>query len=51
MDKIYGIYPMLYALFDASGRLDRGAMRARVQGTLAKGMHGITVSGLEIMGY
>ena len=25
-------------------------MRARVQGTLAKGMHGITAGGPEIMG-
>ena len=50
MDENYGIYPMLHALFDASSRLDRGAMRARVQSTMAKGMRGITAGGPEIVG-
>ncbi|MFP6771923.1 MAG: dihydrodipicolinate synthase family protein [Alphaproteobacteria bacterium] len=41
-----GIYPMLYAFFDQAGQLDRGAMRAQVQGALAQGVHGIAVGGL-----
>ena len=46
MSGIHGIYPMLYAFFDESGNLDRGAMRAQVQGALAQGVHGIAVGGL-----
>lgn len=42
----HGIYPMLYAFFDASGRLDRGAMRAQVELCIASGVHGIAALGL-----
>ena len=41
-----GVYPMLYAFFDAAGRLDRGAMRAQVEHCVANGVHGIAALGL-----
>lgn len=41
-----GIHCVLYALFDESGNLDRGAMRAQVERVLAAGVDGITVLGL-----
>src|ERR687891_637932 len=41
-----GIYPMLYAFFDAGGGLDRGAMRAQVEHCLENGAHGIAALGL-----
>ena len=41
-----GVYPMLYAFFDAQGRLDRGAMRAQVDYCVANGAHGIAALGL-----
>ncbi len=41
-----GVYPMLYAFFDARGRLDRGAMRAQVEYCVASGAHGIAALGL-----
>ena len=44
--EFHGIYPMLYAFFDEGGELDRGAMRAQVQGALAQDVHGIAVGGL-----
>src|SRR5690606_19006746 len=41
-----GIYPMLYAFFDAAGRLDRAAMCAQVEYCVANGVHGIAALGL-----
>jgi 2-keto-3-deoxy-L-arabinonate dehydratase len=41
-----GVYPMLYAFFDAAGRLDRAAMRAQVEYCVAHGAHGIAALGL-----
>ncbi len=41
-----GVYPMLYAFFDAEGRLDRGAMRAQVEHCVASGAHGVAALGL-----
>jgi 4-hydroxy-tetrahydrodipicolinate synthase len=41
-----GVYPMLYAFFDAAGQLDRGAMRAQVEYCVASGAHGIAALGL-----
>ena len=41
-----GVYPMLYAFFDARGGLDRGAMRAQVDYCVANGAHGIAALGL-----
>lgn len=41
-----GVYPILYAFFDSSGRLDAGAMRRQVEACLAAGAHGIAILGL-----
>ena len=41
-----GVYPMLYAFFDAQGKLDRGAMRAQVELCVEDGVHGIAALGL-----
>ena len=43
---IHGIYPMLYAYFDANGALDRGAMQSEVEACVGAGAHGIAVGGL-----
>ncbi len=42
----HGIYPVLYAFWDADGRLDRAAMTAQVEHCIAAGAHGIAVLGL-----
>lgn len=42
----HGIYPMLYAFFDARGALDRGAMRAQVELCLESRVHGVAALGL-----
>jgi dihydrodipicolinate synthase/N-acetylneuraminate lyase len=44
--RFRGVYPMLYAFFDAAGRLDRGAMRAEIEYCVANGAHGIAALGL-----
>lgn len=44
--RFRGVYPILYAFFDRSGRLDHGAMRAQIEHCLAAGAHGIAVLGL-----
>jgi 4-hydroxy-tetrahydrodipicolinate synthase len=44
--RFRGVYPMLYAFFDATGRLDRGAMRAQVEYCVANGAHGVAALGL-----
>ncbi|HEX6111683.1 MAG TPA: dihydrodipicolinate synthase family protein [Geminicoccaceae bacterium] len=41
-----GVYPMLYAFFDANGQLDRAAMRMQVEYCVANGAHGIAALGL-----
>jgi 2-keto-3-deoxy-L-arabinonate dehydratase len=41
-----GVYPMLYAFFDANGQLDRAAMRAQVEYCVTNGAHGIAALGL-----
>jgi 4-hydroxy-tetrahydrodipicolinate synthase len=41
-----GIWPILYAFFDASGRLDRGLMRRQAELCVARGAHGMAVLGL-----
>lgn len=43
---IHGIYAVLYALFDESGRLDRYAFRTQVETCIRAGAHGIAVLGL-----
>ena len=35
-----GIYPMQYAFFDRSGRLDRAAMRRQAEAAVENGAHG-----------
>jgi len=47
----HGIYPILYAFFDAQGRLDRGAMRAQVEACVRHGAHGLAVLGLATETY
>lgn len=42
----HGIYPILYALFGADGRLDRGAMRRQVEACLSHGAHGMACLGI-----
>jgi 2-keto-3-deoxy-L-arabinonate dehydratase len=44
--RFEGIYPVLYAFFDADGRLDRHAMSLQVEHCLSAGAHGIMVLGL-----
>src|SRR5437868_14817297 len=41
-----GPYAILYAFFDAEGRLDRAAMRWQIEASLAAGAHGIAALGL-----
>lgn len=42
----HGIYPMLYALFDGRGQLDRSGMRLQVEACVKSGAHGVAVLGL-----
>lgn len=42
----HGIYPILYAFFQADGTLDRGAMRAQVEACVRGGAHGLAILGL-----
>ena len=42
----FGVYPMVYALFDSAGNLSRGAMRRQVEAMLQHKVHGIGVLGL-----
>jgi 4-hydroxy-tetrahydrodipicolinate synthase len=44
--RFRGIYPMMYALFDANGRIDEKAMRLQVSACVAGRAHGIAVLGL-----
>jgi len=41
-----GVYPILYAFFDAAGRIDHRAMEAQVEHCIGAGAHGIAVLGL-----
>jgi 2-keto-3-deoxy-L-arabinonate dehydratase len=41
-----GIHAVLYAFFNSTGQLDRGAMRAQVDAVIGAGVDGITVLGL-----
>jgi 2-keto-3-deoxy-L-arabinonate dehydratase len=43
---IGGIWPILYAFFDATGRIDRAAMRRQLDACVAGGAHGVAVMGL-----
>jgi 4-hydroxy-tetrahydrodipicolinate synthase len=44
--KISGIWPIMYAFFDAGGRIDRSAMRRQIEGCVAGRAHGVAVMGL-----
>ena len=46
MTSYHGIYPILYAFFQADGALDRNAMRAQVEASIRHGAHGIAILGL-----
>lgn len=46
MARFRGVWPILYAFFDAQERLDRAAMRAQVEACIRGGAHGIAVLGL-----
>lgn len=46
MNDAHGIYPILYALFGADGKLDREAMRRQAEACVAIGAHGIAALGL-----
>jgi 2-keto-3-deoxy-L-arabinonate dehydratase len=46
MTKPHGIWPMLYAFFDANDRLDEAAFRSQVRWCLEQGAHGIAMLGL-----
>ena len=41
-----GIYPILYAFFDAQNQLSRTAMHQQLEACLASGAHGIALLGL-----
>jgi dihydrodipicolinate synthase/N-acetylneuraminate lyase len=44
--KIAGIWPIMYAFFDAGGRIDRAAMRRQIDACVAGRAHGVAVMGL-----
>jgi 2-keto-3-deoxy-L-arabinonate dehydratase len=44
--EISGIYPMLYAFFDAAGQLRRDAISRQIEAAIASGASGIAVLGL-----
>ena len=43
---IAGIWPILYAFFDATGHVDRSAMRRQIDACVAGRAHGVAVMGL-----
>ncbi|MCY7306672.1 MAG: dihydrodipicolinate synthase family protein [Rhodoferax sp.] len=46
MGEFSGVYPILYAFYDKSGRIDDGLMRLQVEKCITTGAHGIAVLGL-----
>ena len=44
--RFRGVYPILYAFYDKSGRVDPGMMRAQVEHCLAAGAHGVANLGI-----
>ena len=46
LDRFHGIYPILYAFFDADGRPSRGGIVAQVEAAVRHGAHGIAVLGI-----
>src|SRR5579872_3659816 len=45
-----GVYPMLFAPFDGSDRLDRAGLGLQIDAMIAHGVHGIAVLGLASEG-
>jgi 4-hydroxy-tetrahydrodipicolinate synthase len=45
-DRFHGIYPILYAFFDADGAPLRDPIRAQVEAAIRHGAHGVAVLGL-----
>jgi 4-hydroxy-tetrahydrodipicolinate synthase len=41
-----GVWPMLYAFFDAEGRVDRAAMARQARAAMRNGAHGVAILGL-----
>lgn len=46
IERPHGIWPILYAFFDAQNRLDRAAMRRQAEIVVRAGSHGMAVLGL-----
>ena len=44
--RFHGIYPILYAFFDAAGALDMQAMRRQIRACTASPSHGVAALGL-----
>lgn len=44
--NLHGIYPILYAFFDASGAPLRDPLRAQVEASIRHGAHGVAILGL-----
>src|SRR6186997_1799028 len=45
-DRFHGIYPILYAFFDADGKLARDGIDAQVEAAVRRGAHGVAVLGI-----
>ena len=46
LDRFHGIYPILYAFFDADGRPSRDGIVAQVEAAVRHGAHGVAVLGI-----
>lgn len=46
LDRFHGIYPILYAFFDADGRPSREGIVAQVEAAVRHGAHGVAVLGI-----
>jgi 4-hydroxy-tetrahydrodipicolinate synthase len=45
-DRFHGIYPILYAFFDADGKPSRDGIVAQVEAAVRRGAHGVAVLGI-----
>ena len=45
-EEVGGIYPIVYAFFDARGRIDQALMRRQIEACLAGGAHGLACLGI-----
>jgi 4-hydroxy-tetrahydrodipicolinate synthase len=46
VDRFHGVYPILYAFFDAEGRPSRDGIAAQVEAAVRHGAHGVAVLGI-----